>query len=419
MMSESDAPNENPSPAPSGRYRRRYRRIVGMGGRIPSAAVPKAVPFKPTPVNEAEYREWVLQQARELVPGAVDEVLGYALDNAINARADQWAAQVYSEFAQYLGRLKFLRNRADSTVVQERQLQPPDSHRFIETETARNTAAARLRGEDEKAAWSEPGHADPTLLGGHPRSGRIYLLALLVAAAADIAAFYQVIQLVLGDLSTAWVIVLVIGFTGTALATAHFIGIMLRDRRAGAKWIQDFLIVIVAAVWLALGALAFWVRLRSNTGSSGSSVSLSVTGSAGTTASTNVQGTVPGAAMFAGLYAATGIIALVGGYLNHNPLFGAFMRAKREHRAASDRHAASAGRLKMAEAERGFYEDQITAAERVRDEAIQARLALAAELKQLARLELAKRLRDTSATDMFLQGDARPYTYRPFPASRG
>jgi hypothetical protein len=413
-MSESDAANEKPAAAPAGRYRRRYRRIVGMGGRMPSQAVPGVEPFKPTPVNEAEYREWVIRQAGDLVPGAVDEVLGYALDNSINARADQWAAQVYSEFAQYLGKLKFLRNRADSTVAQETRLQSPDSHRFIETETARNTAAARLRGEDEKASWSEPGHADPTLLGGRPLSSRIYLFALLVAAAADIAAFYQVIQLVLSDLTTAWVIVLVVGFTGTALATAHLTGIMLRDRRAGARWIQGFQIVLAALVWLALGALAFWVRLRSNQGSSGG-LNLSVTGpTAGTSSTTNVQGTLPGAAMFAGLYAATGIIALVGGYLTHNPLFGAFTRAKSEHRAASVRHAASAGRLKMAEAERGFYEDQITAAERVRDEAVKARLAFAAELKQIARLELAKKLRDTSATDSFLQGDARPYTYRPF-----
>ena len=387
-----------------------------MRGRIPGEAEPKAIPFEPTPVNEDEYRAWVIKQASELVPGAVDEVLGYALDNVINARADQWAAQVYSEFAQHVARLEYRRDYADSAVTQETRLQPPDTHRVIETETARNAAAARLRGENEKAAWSEPGHSDPTLLGGRPRSDRIYLFALALAAAADIAAFYQVIQLVLSDLSSAWVIVLVIGFTGTALASAHLIGIMLRDRRAGAKWIQDFLIVIAAVVWLALGVLAFWVRLRSNVGASSSSLNLSVTGPTGTSAATNVQGTVPGAAMFAGLYAATGAIALIGGYLSHNPLFGAFTRAVREHGRAAERHAGSARRLRIAEAERGFFEAQIAAAERVCDEAVKARLALAAELKQLARLELAKRLRDTSATDAYLESDARPYTYRPFPS---
>jgi hypothetical protein len=405
-------------PGPSGWWHhRRYRRIAARGGRIPSEVAPEPVPFTPSPVNAAEATAWVIEQASELVPGAVDEVLGHALDNAINARADQWIAQVHSEFAQHSVGLGFRHGHADSTVTQEMRLQPPDIHRVIETETARNTAAVRLRGENEKPGWSQPGHADPTMLAGRPRGSYIYLLALLAAAAADIAAFYQVIQLVLGDLTTAWVIVLVIGFTGTALATAHFTGIMLRDRKAGAKWTQVFLIVIAAVAWAALGGLAFWVRLKSSAGTGGTALNLSVTkSSAGSGSVADPQGTAPAAAMFAGLYAATGTIALVGGYLIHNPLRAAFTQAVREHRLAAERHALSGRRLRLAEVEREFFAGQITATERVRDEAVLARLALAAELKQRARLELAKRLRDASATDAFLHDDARPYTYRPFPS---
>jgi hypothetical protein len=253
------------------------------------------------------------------------------------------------------------------------------------------------------------------MLAGRPRGSYVYLAALIVAAAADIAAFYQVIQLVLGNLSNALVIVLVVGFTGTALSMAHFIGTMLRNWVAGAKWIRLFMIVVVTVIWVALGALAFWVRLRSNAGSSGTSLNLSVTGSGGGTGSVSTQGTVSGAAMFAGLYAATGIIALVGAYLTHNPMHAAFSRSVSDHRAAARRHASSARRLRMAEARREFFENQLTAAALVRDEAERARHALAAELKQRARLEIANHLRDASATDAFLRPDERPYQYRPFP----
>jgi hypothetical protein len=228
-------------------------------------------------------------------------------------------------------------------------------------------------------------------------------------------AFYQVIQLVLGN-SNLLSMILVVGFTGTALGLAHFTGTMFRDRVAGAKWIRTFMVVVAAVVWIALGFLAFWVRLHSSTSSSGGSFNPSVTGgSGGGTGSVSAQGTIPGAALFAGLYAATGVIAVVGAYLTHNPLHAAFTRAVSEHRAAAKRHATSGSRLKMAEAEREFYEGQLAAARLVRDEAEQARRAKAEELKQLARLEIVKRLRDASLTDAFMREDNQPFQYRPFP----
>jgi hypothetical protein len=390
-------------------HRRWQRRILARGGHIASQTPPAGAPFTPTPVDEPAATAWVIEKADSLVPGAVDESLGHALDNAINARADQWIALVHSEFAQHLAGLQYLRDHADSAVAQEIRLQPPDTHRVIETETARNAAAVRLRGEHDKPGWAEPGHADPTMLAGRPRGSSIYVLALIVAAAADIAAFYQVVEVAL-NLSQKMGAVLVVGFTGVTLTLAHFIGRMLRDRRAGAKWIQGPMIAVVAVIWLALGALAYWVRLKSGGPSQGFSLPGTQSSGSGST-----QGTPAAAAMFAGLYAATGAVAAIGAYLTHNPLHAAFARSIREHRRAAEGHALSARRLRLAEAEREFYVGQMTAALLVRDEAVQARHALAQELKQLARLEIAKHLRDASATDAFVDDDARPYTYRPFP----
>jgi hypothetical protein len=379
------------------------------------STTPRPIPFTPTPVEKAAAIRQVTDEAAGLVPGAVDEALPYTLDNQINARTDQWIAHVHSEFAQYRTWLDYLRNRADANVAQQTQRQAPDTHRVIETETARNTAATRLRGEQEKPAWTEPGHADPTQLGGRPRGHYIYAVAILLAAAADIAAFYQVIELVLGSLIQALVIVLVVGFTGTALALAHFTGVMLRDQKAGAKWVRTFMIATAALIWMALGVLAFWVRLHSASGG-GSSYTPSVGAtSIASSGSVSSQATPSAAAMFAGLYLATGAVAIIGAYLTHNPLRGMHAHAISAHRKAAKNQAVSTGRLRLAETERDFYAGQIVAAERIRDEAIKDRLALSEELKQLARIEFAKHLHDASATDAFVKDDARPYTYRPFP----
>lgn len=395
---------------------RAQRRIKARGGHVAGLTTPRPMPFTPTPVDKAAAIKQITEQAAGLVPGAVDEALPYTLDNQINARTDQWIAQVHSEFAQHMTWLDYMHDRAGANVEQEARQQPPDTHRVIETETARNAAAARLRGEQEKPAWTEPGHADPTLLGGRPRGHYIYVLAILLAAAADISAFYQVIELVLASLYPALVAVLVVGFTGTSLALAHFTGVMLRDRRAGAKWIQTFLITAAAVSWVALGALAFWVRVHSAAASSSpynpSVIGSPVSSSSGVVSS---QSTPSAAAMFVGLYAATGAVAMIGAYLTHNPLRGAHAHAVRAHRKAADDHAIAARRLGLAQAERDFYAGQITAAERVRDEAIKDRLALSEELKQLARIEFARHLHDASATDAFVTDDARPYTFRPFP----
>ena len=45
--------------------------------------------------------------------------------------------------------------------------------------------------------WAETGFRDPSLLGGRPRVTYLHLLALVLAAGADIGAFVQVVELVL------------------------------------------------------------------------------------------------------------------------------------------------------------------------------------------------------------------------------
>src|SRR6202142_2741693 len=115
--------------------------------------------------------------------------------------------------------------------------------------------------------WAETGFRDPSLLGGRPRATYLHLLALVLAAGADIGAFVQVVELVLTTQS-GWTIYLVVtGLTAVVLYIAHMTGVMLRDARAKptGTGLQTWLGRRVAAgislvVWGALGYLAWWVR---------------------------------------------------------------------------------------------------------------------------------------------------------------
>ena len=79
--------------------------------------------------------------------------------------------------------------------------------------------------------WGEAGFRDGTLLAGRPRSTYLHVLALLLAAGADMGAFVQVVELVLPDQD--WLDWLVVsGLTAVVLYLAHMIGVMLREARA-------------------------------------------------------------------------------------------------------------------------------------------------------------------------------------------
>jgi len=145
--------------------------------------------------------------------------------------------------------------------------------------------------------------------------------------------------------------------------------------------------------------MAFWVRWKVSGDSSGSIPSANGTL---TVPQTNFQSTLPGAAMFAAFYFATGAAAITGSYLSHNPLHRAFRRTVRAHEAAIKKQAAGARDLADTEAQRDAFDYQEQAAEQVRDSTIDDLNELASELKGLARTQLIKRLADLSVADAFL-----------------
>ena len=60
-------------------------------------------------------------------------------------------------------------------------------------------------------AWGDLGHTDPTMLAGRPRIAYLHVLALALAAGADIGAFYQVVQLVMCTADAQLVLAVVLG----------------------------------------------------------------------------------------------------------------------------------------------------------------------------------------------------------------
>lgn len=385
------------------RARRRSWWPRSAPGRGRVAELPSLSSFMPTPVDKEAQRRWVEQHIDEFPLSAIDEAHRNLLDAQIDDKADQWIAQVRREFADYVGQLRRLRGWAHAEVLHRKHLQQKHDQRVNEASSARAAAADRLRGEDDEGRWNQPGHSDPTLLSpGHSAAGLFYGVAVLLAGTADFIAFYQVVSLVLRDLPDLWLYLLVIGFTAIALTLAHYLGVFMRDRTAGARWQHKAMFPGCAMFWVALGVMAFWVRWKVSGQTSAPVLPLS--GGTQTISSGNFQSTLPGASMFAAFYFATGAAAIIGSYLVHNPLRRAFARTVRAHESAIKRQAAGARDLASAEAARDAIDHQERTAVEVRDSMIEELHKLAAELKRLARLQLVKKIGDVSATDAFLAG---------------
>lgn len=383
------------------RWRLWQRRAAADQTYTKVSAIP---PFRPTVVDKEAQRRWVIREVSELPPGSVDEAHEKVLDRHIDRRARQWITGVKREFADYGGWLKQLRRVAEGAVLHRQNLQTAHDYRVAEALTARTAAGNRLSGEDDEGKWHQAEHSNPSLLAGRSWASWFYLVAVLLAGLADFTAFYQVMERVLRNLENQWLLVLVLGFTAMALLLAHYLGVFLRDRQAGTRSHHPVLFPACAVLWTALGLMAFWIRWRVSGGSS-SANNLPTNGSTVVPQQNNFQNTLPGAAMFAAFYYATGFAAITGSYLNHNPLHRDFRRAVRGHESAIKKQAAGRRELAAAEAEHDAFEHREQAAREVCESTIDELNELADELKELARTQLIKRVNDLSFTDTVLSAD--------------
>ena len=264
--------------------------------------------------------------------------------------------------------------------------------------------------------WGEPGFRDGALLGGRPRSTFIHVLALTLAAGADVGAFAQTVQLVLPQAD--WIVLLVvIGLTAVVLYIAHMIGVMLRESRAagrravrgaggsGGRLGRRLAVIACTLVWLAVGGLAFWVRYTVPLPVTPQVGGCGVIGS-GPSAGCSTSGATNGhplqaAAIFLGLYLATGVVAALGAYFTHNPHRGGYVSALRAYKKTSERVAASMHRYGMAQAAYVRQQVEIDHSAQILAKAHEQNTALTAQLKEIARIEIASMLKDPAVTDAF------------------
>ncbi|HXL88738.1 MAG TPA: hypothetical protein VN969_07075 [Streptosporangiaceae bacterium] len=256
------------------------------------------------------------------------------------------------------------------------------------------------------ANWGDRSYSDPSMLAGRPRSTYVHVVALCLAALADVGAFFQIVELVMRQQQGYIVLLVVLGFTATVLYVAHATGILFRDRKAEAGWGSRVLPYICALIWLGLGLVAMEVRLRVLAAST--SITFTLGGAQASSAESPTQ-RFETAILFLALYVATGLVAGVGAYLSHNPLRDNYATATRAYRKASEQLAATTFQAAASRARTNAYQAELEAAAQTLEHEVHARLALAEELKQVARVLVAQRLKDPAVTDAIFTEDWRPY----------
>jgi hypothetical protein len=249
------------------------------------------------------------------------------------------------------------------------------------------------------------GFASAAETSGLPITEIVYWFALALAAGADVAAFHQVVSLILRDQGDALVWLMVVGLTAIALTLAHFAGRLARDVTAGrgpATWKQVF---ACAIPWVALGLAAFAVRLIVADSSGGTTVDGSVVGGADIGKSARQASA---AVLFLVLYVGAGAVAAFGEFLSRNPLRSEYRRALRAHHRALTRLSRSQPPYELAVQ---VYRHR--ARSRAREDANwqaakEQRLAHADELKRYAAVLIAAHLQDPSVTEAMTLPDRRP-----------
>ncbi|GAB2568278.1 hypothetical protein Aab01nite_43660 [Paractinoplanes abujensis] len=246
----------------------------------------------------------------------------------------------------------------------------------------------------EPNRWSYQGSAD---LGGATVGDLAHKGALLMAAAADAAAFSAVVSLIMSDhqLWEVWLIVL--GLTVIALALAHFAGRIARDDAAAHGRVRWHVVLVCGIPWLLLGLAAVWVRMRiaPNTGGL-------LNGSSG-----QVDNRMPNALLFLVLYVASGMVAGIGEFLTRNPLRNAYRNLMKTYQKAQRKLARTQPPFERAMFVREIHRASFEEDDEVLLNAKFDRLAYGEELKQYAQITIAAHLQDPSATDGMTEADWR------------
>ncbi|WP_431926423.1 hypothetical protein [Micromonospora wenchangensis] len=250
---------------------------------------------------------------------------------------------------------------------------------------------------------SMPGgrYVDTALFTGRPGTllgGLAETVVLVLAAGADVAAFYNALSGGLND-QPYLLYMLVAGFTAVALLLAHACGRIYRDLDQRAPGARRLALYACLAGWALLGVAAFVTRLLLADADGGSGFGAS-SDSAEEARTAQVL-----ALLFLALYIGTGTAAAVVAYWNHNSLAHAYHRSNRRLACARWFAKRRVGAHEKVLARHRQRYNEWARAEAAHAAARAKRLALAEELKQLARQRMAAAGQDPATTDGLFDPD--------------
>jgi hypothetical protein len=250
-------------------------------------------------------------------------------------------------------------------------------------------------------------------------SGLLYYGVLAVAAGIDIATFYQVLALVMRNVPDQVVWLGVVGFTVTALALAHTIGVRVRDRLdSGKRVLGGASIWLLFIVWLFVGGTAFIVRLTAAPPQFSGGTTIVEEGQPVTFISRSDDPRLA-ALLFLALYLATGTVAAVAGYLRHNTAAKQYAATLRTRSDIAKVAAASAADLALARQTLVALREERRRREEGWVKAQEEWQAIARRLKQEARLRLASAAQNPSVTDAYFDPPPALRRGTPIPGTDG
>jgi hypothetical protein len=244
------------------------------------------------------------------------------------------------------------------------------------------------------------GYRQPVEATGRMAGEIIYVIALAVTAGADVAAFDQVLSMILQALGQTIIWVAVAGFTAMSLTLAHFAGRMLRDHKADHGPDSKRAVWLLLIPWALLGLAALLARLIVAQGMAGAPTTVA--------AGNPAADTLAGAVLFLILYLASGAVAGFGEYLTRNPYRAHYRTARRAHRRSVHRMDRSAAAYERAISVWELHEQSRQDEEKHFTSARQLQEAHADELKRYAAYLIATHLKDPSVTDGMTRPDRVP-----------
>lgn len=330
----------------------------------------------------------------------VDAGNGDVLDNVINEWRTRWVGEV---LGHGLGRMNLLdvdlvplMERLADRQVEYRCARTAFDHAQAGLAAAKSALMGDPAGDGSGAGRSQQptprayGYASPALISGRPLSTWLHYAVLAVAAVADLVAFYQVLVVLFRYTAPILAWPIVAGFAAISLYVMHATGTALRDAKAHPHSRHRWIAVLGTLAWAAVGVTGFVLRQVVEDTSNPNAFD------------TGGGGGVPvlaTATVFLVLFVATGVTALVGAYLTHNPLIGEYRKALRGYRkAATTLRRAHANLMRAVQAwlvarDRHARESKLVAT------LLRGRASLAEELRHFARYWVARRHTDPAVTD--------------------